>query len=148
MTIPGPPDLPRPLPKVEITDNEEFGRLVQKWANGDLLVPQNIETFKEQVSKEGLTVKIPKNMVNFLPVQIPSNTLMLVIPSLDAIAKCEDYLLNRLDKSNIYPVDEYYKTAFEVDGSGSTLKYKEMSKSQRETFMMQRIGEYCVNVCM
>ena len=147
MTI--PTRLKRPLPKPEISDLQRFGELVEDWASGNKPRPNSIPELKAQAEERGINIVIPDHMTEFVRVDADSNTVMLFIPSLDAINKCRDHLQEIPPEFEIYPVDDYFTDAFKCgEDDARILEYKNMSPAEREEFMMKRIGDYCMTVCM
>lgn len=147
MTIPS--HLHRPLPKPEVSNVEAFGALVEMWSNGDEPIPTTLAKFKERLTTEGITLKLPPGMEKFMIVKAPVDTVVLMVPDTKSITNCRDYLENDLPEIEVYPISTYYKDAFKCDTDPQHgLAHKEMTSNQRQVFMTKRIGEYSMNICM
>ncbi len=134
-------------PKPEIDNLEKFGKLIEDWANGRQTRPLDIQDMLGQAAARKITITLPTNTANLNVEFLPENTLSVIVPHANFITECRNYLKSLGDPS-AYPLSSYYLGAFECDEGPHNLIHRRMSDTEKEAFMLQRIGEYTMNICM
>jgi hypothetical protein len=134
------------IDRVQIANNERWGRLVKTWATGrnyledgnDYPKPTNLEKFKEQLSRAQVGATIPEHLRSFRFAEAGLDTLLVRLPPKEMI---EDSEARLMAPGTPYPLAPFYKRVF-----GG--KDPEIAKSEMMKFHAERVGEYTINNCV
>ncbi len=121
-------------------DHGKFGKLIKKWARGDLPMPNNdLGLFKQQLVDEGIGVQWPwdeHEIENIHVSQTNPKILEFKVPPVAFLNESEEFI-----RTNGYPLPGYYSVLFDAepdfDRVGGNLEFHNM-----------RTGDYTVANCV
>ena len=133
------------IDRVQIANNERWGKLVKTWATGRNYLedgnsypkPANLEEFKEQLARAQVGATIPAHIKSFAFAEAELDTLLVRLPRKEMI---EDSEARLTEPGATYPLAPFYKRVF-----GG--KDPDIAKSDILKFHAERMGEYTINNC-
>jgi hypothetical protein len=131
------------MAKIQITNFERWGNLLKTWATGvnklgdgnDYALPRTLQELKEQLARANVKANVPDELTALQFITPDKNTLVIVLPSREAIEEAEA----RLGSGIPYPLPPFYKEAFGGADLAGGLDWRK--------FNAQRLGEYTTNNC-
>jgi hypothetical protein len=125
---------PTPIPRIEVADFVEMGRLVAGWATGKVKHPENVAELVEQL--DGIAV-VPERIKTVEVVQSTLDHLILRLPVREMIEESERHLSDPMANGR-YPFPQFYED-FYSPGFGPVM-------TPLET-LYARVGDYTIAQC-
>jgi hypothetical protein len=125
---------PTPIPRIEVADFVEMGRLVAGWATGKVKHPENVAELVEQL--DGIAM-VPERIKNVTVVQSTLDHLILRLPVREMIEESEHHLSDPMANGR-YPFPQFYED-FYSPGFGPVM-------TPLET-LYARVGDYTIAQC-
>ncbi len=125
---------PSPIPRIEVADFVEMGRLVADWATGKVKHPENVAELVEQL--DGIAV-VPERIKRVTVVQSTLDHLILRLPVREMIEESERHLSDPMTNGR-YPFPQFYED-FYSPGFGPVM-------TPLET-LYARVGDYTIAQC-
>jgi hypothetical protein len=131
--------------RIQIVDDNDnwrkWGELVEIWVRDPAKQPATTDDLKMQMSANGVVGTVPgaSRPVRFIPYPDDpiSDPLTIALPT-EAML---DAKLATIPPTGTYPLPKFYDVAY--GGTSRAI----LTADQRETFALQRIGEYTINEC-
>lgn len=133
----------------------EFGELIKKWAKDPGTRPATRDAFVNQCSD--VAIQIPDYVKAVIFVQHQKEVLTVHLPPADLLADAEE----QLETGVPYPLPTFYMKKLEeaarANGPGcadcelpATLTFPNTpdGKKKRKEFHSERIGDYCISLCV
>ena len=131
-----------PRPTLNILNHDAMGKLVRKWAKGEVPLPATMQEFDAQARAESVNYTVEDGKFDAVSFSVlpPGNVLHFVLPHRSMIEEIDaDEAVP--DGVDTYPLPDFYNAAF-IDR-----RRAEMSKHERDIFRNARIGEYTTLKC-
>jgi hypothetical protein len=125
---------PTPIPRIEVADFIEMGKLIAGWATGKVKRPETVEELVEQF--DGIAV-VPERIKKVTVVQSTLDHLILRLPVREMIEESERHLSDPMANGR-YPFPQFYED-FYSPGFGPVM-------TPLET-LYARVGDYTIAQC-
>jgi hypothetical protein len=132
------------IERVQIGNNEQWGRLVKTWATGDNYLndgrsyphPATLAEFEVQCLAAGvaLATPLPSHIKSIMIIQASKEVLLIKLPPKEMVKDSEEVL-----KTESYTLAPFYKAVF--GGNDPVIQDK-------LKFHAERIGDYTLSNCL
>lgn len=120
----------------------KFGELVKQWAKEPGTRPTSLAAFRDQCAARQVTVQIPSYVEGVVFVQHQKEVLTIHLPPADMLKDAEQ----QLENGGAYPLPPFYPERF----GAPQLQFPDTpaGKKARKDFHSERIGDYCISLCV
>jgi hypothetical protein len=120
-----------------VTNYDNWGNLVKRWAKGDQPWPQSLGELKAQCVQANVGIDIPSEVKAIQFIQANEETMVIRLPPKAMVLAGEADLAANPQAG--YPMPKFYKDAFND---------AEPQIADALLFQAERIGEYCISECI